>query len=136
MMNLICMWETFLIRLTRFSRVSKGLPLTVTGGGTSPDRMSTPSTFTGTCESYQNLDTQAIQASASANTRYKLWHVPEDEVSFVCARMIGQGHAFCTLRNCTTNHRQDRVCTTIPGEAYVQRNNESSFIWPSVMIDS
>ena len=59
------------------------------GGGASPDRMSTLSTFTGTGESYQNFDTQAIQASASASTRYKLWHVPEDEVSFVCAQMIG-----------------------------------------------
>jgi len=105
------------------------------GGGT-PDRISTPSTFTGTGESEQNIDTLAIQASASTSRRYKLWHVPEDETSYICARMIGQGPAFCTIRNCTTNHREDRVCTVIPGEAYVQRDKDSAFIWPSVMIDS
>ena len=97
---------------------------------------STPSTFSGSGESNVNIDTQAVQASASSNRKYKLWHVPEDELAFTCARMIGQGHAFCTLKNCSKNHQSDRVCTIIPGEAYVKRSNDSAFSWPSVMLNS
>jgi len=97
---------------------------------------STPSTYTSTGESNVTIDTQAVQASASSNRKYKLWYVPEDEVGSVCSRMIGQGHAFCTLKNCTNNHQQDRVCTILPGEAYVKRNHDSAFSWLSVMINS
>ena len=98
---------------------------------------STPSTsYTSTGESNVTIDTQAVQASASSNRKYRLWYVSEDEVGSVCARMIGQGHAFCTLKNCTKNHQQDRVCTILPGEAYVKRNHDSAFSWPSVMISS
>jgi len=95
---------------------------------------STPSTYTSTGEF--TIDTQAVQASASSNRKYKLCYVPEDEVGFVCVRMIGQGHAFCTLKNCSKNHQQERVCMILPGEAYVKRNNDSAFSWPSVMINS
>jgi len=96
---------------------------------------STPSTYTSTGESNVTIDTQAVQASASSNRKYKLWHVPEDEVGFVCLRMIGQGHAFCTLKNCSKNHEQDRVRIILPGEAYVKQINDSAFSWPSVMIN-
>ena len=109
------------------------------GGGSisSPDRVSTPSTVPGSGESGLNIDTRAVQASASTNRKYKLWNVREEEVSFICARTIGQGHVFCTLKNCTKKHRgQERLCTVIPGEAYVQRDSETAFMWPSVMITS
>ena len=101
-----------------------------------PDRASTPSTFTGTGESSMNIDIRAVQASASVSRKYKLWYVSKEEASSICARMIGQGHAFCTLKNCSKNHQQERVCTIIPGEAYVKRNPDSAFSWPSVMMDS
>ena len=107
----------------------------VATGGLALTSPSTPSTFTG--KSNVNIDTpQAVQASASSNRKYKLWYVPKDEVTFVCSRMIGQGHAFCTLKNCSKNHQQDRICTIIQGEEYVKRNNDSAFSWSSVMINS
>lgn len=68
-----------------------------------------------------------MQPSALVNWRYRLWHVSDKEIPFVCGRVIWQGHAFCTLKNCSKNHQQDRVCTLLPGEAYVKQSCDSAF---------
>ena len=79
------------------------------------------------------VDTHAVLASAPSRRKFKLWWVPEEKTELVCGTIIGQGHAFCTISNCSKNHRQQRFCTILPGEVYVQKSNDLAFIWPSAM---
>jgi len=79
------------------------------------------------------VDTHAVLASAPSRRKFKLWWVPEEKTELVCGTIIGQGHAFCTILNCEKKHRQQRMCTIIPGEVYVQKSHDLAFIWPSAM---
>jgi len=85
------------------------------GGGSvsSSDRVSTPSTLSGSGESNLNIDTRAVQASALTNRKHKLWNVQEEEVVSICARTIGQGHVFCTLKTVPKNIVVKRDCVRL-----------------------
>ena len=88
--------------------------------------------------SLPSIDFKAVIASAPSRRKFRLWWVPEENetISAVCGHIIGQGHAFCTNINCTVNHRQQRVCPIFPNEVYVQKTNDTAFIWPSIVTTS
>jgi len=67
-------------------------------------------------------------STAASQRKYRLWCCPSD--SDICLGLKGQGQTFCTLTNCTKNHRTGSFQPALPGEVYVAKTSDSAFVNP------
>jgi len=69
-------------------------------------------------------------STAGSQRKYRLWCCPSD--SDICLGLKGQGQTFCTLANCTKNHRTGSFQPALPGEVYVAKTSDSAFVNPYI----
>jgi hypothetical protein len=73
---------------------------------------------------------RSVSLKASAK-KHKLFQVPSAGRDFdsLCFSLVGQGHAFCTARRCSTSHHGGTF-SVLPGDLYVARTATSAFTDP------
>ena len=88
---------------------------------------------------FPNLKDELICKPTSTNQRkYRLFFVENPDV--ICGTVMSQGAAFCSVKKCSTNHKNSVKVPLKKGQLYVQKCTEAArslaFIKPNVSSDN